>query len=99
MGVRTVEIQYDAVLPPRTNPVQFSTLGKLVCERLHVVFARPNCVGLRGRHPNHGLEFPTSPRPRSHEVSGLRDARHATPRATFILMENPKRDRKSCGPS
>ena len=96
MGVRTMEIQDDAVLPPRTNPVQFCALGKLVRERLGVIFARPRCVGLRGRRPDHRLEFPGSPRPRPHEVSDLRDARGAAPRATFILMENPKCDRKSC---
>jgi hypothetical protein len=91
-----MEIQDDVVLPPRTDPVQFSTLEKLVRERLNAVFARPSCVGLCGRYPDHGLEFPGSPRPRPHEVSGLCDARGAAPRATFVLVENPKRDRKSC---
>jgi len=91
-----MEIQDDAVFPPWANPVQFCTLGKLVREHLRMVLARPSCVSLCGRHPDHGFELPGSPRPRPHEVSGLRDARGAAPRATFILVENPKRNRKSC---
>ena len=92
-----MEIQYDAVLPPWANPVQFYTLRKLVCEHLRVVLARPSCVGLCGRHPERRLELPGSPRPCPHDVSNRRDVRRAAPRASFILVENPTRNRKSCG--
>jgi len=91
-----MEIQDDAVLPPWTNPVQFCTLGKLVREQLRMVLARPSCVGLCGRHADHGLELPGGPRPRLHNVSGRRHVCRAAPRATFILVENPKHNRKSC---
>jgi len=91
-----MEIQDDTVLLPWTNPVQFCTLGKAIREHLRMVLARPSCIGLCSRHPGHGFELPGSPRPCPHEVPGLRDARGAAPRATFMLVENPKHNGKSC---
>ena len=92
-----MEIQDDAVLPPWANPVRFCALEKLVREHLRVVLARPSCVGLCGRHPERRLELPGSPRPRPHDVSDRRDVCRAAPRASFILVKNPTRNRESCG--
>ena len=91
-----MEIQNDAVLSPWTNPMEFCTLGKLVREHLGTILACPSCVSLCGRHPDHGLELPGSPHTRTQEVSGRDDVRGAAPRATLVLVENPKHDRKSC---